>query len=64
MKTAVFVSVNQNVRQAVFKDEVKERVTGGSMRPAVFVAVLHVQPVGLRWVQIRKYPTNPPTAEP
>ena len=47
LKPAVFVPVNQNVGQAVFKDEVKERVTGGSMRPPVFVAVLHVQPVGL-----------------
>ena len=47
LKTAVFVSVNQNISQAVFKDEVKERVTGGGMRPTVFFAVLHVQPVGL-----------------
>ena len=47
LKPAVFVPVNQNVGQAVFKDESKERVTGGSMRPSVFVAVLHVQPVGL-----------------
>jgi len=63
LKPAVFVPVNQNVGQAVFKDEVKERVTGGSMRPAVFVAVRYVQPVGLcRRLEFLVVVGVPPTA--
>ena len=40
---AVFVSVDQNVAQLIVQTELQEAVTGGSMRPTVFVAVVHAQ---------------------
>ena len=41
------VPAYQNIRQPVFKNEVKEQIRGGRMRPPVFVTVRNRQAVGL-----------------
>ena len=43
LETAVLVAVQQNIGQVIVKTELKQFVTGGSVRPSIFVAMLYAQ---------------------
>ena len=46
VEAAVFVAVQQNVGQVILQDELQKLVTGGGVRPAVFVGVGDNQATG------------------
>ena len=48
LKTTEFVSVDQNIGQVVIQNEFQKLVAGGSVTPAVFLAVLDDQPTRFR----------------